>query len=109
GRELVVVGRQPRELVDREALAHVPVAVSIARSIPVRRRRCPYLKKYFAGANLGSPGAVNVVDGLRVSSENRREDENGSQAVADTRHAALRIVAFDVCKRTKVERRPGRW
>src|SRR5262249_57404872 len=57
--ELIVVAGQAADLVDREALAHVPVAVP-AIAVPFRPRRRADLQKHLARAQLGGPGAVDA-------------------------------------------------
>ena len=77
GGELIVVGGQARELVDRKALAHVPVPVPVARSGRIGRGRGPHLEEHLPGANLRRPGAVNVGAGLGPAGNGRHQDQNG--------------------------------
>ena len=84
-RELVAVG-EAWKLLDRKALAHVPVAVPVAGTVPVRRRSGADLEVHLAGVNLGGPGAVDVGRCLSAAdSDVQQEQEEGNQVA----HARL--------------------
>jgi len=74
-REPLVVGGQSGQLVDRKALAHVPVAVPIAGTIPVGGRRCTNLEEDLALMDLSGPRAVDI----GLSGHRRGERREGQQ------------------------------
>ena len=90
--QLIVVGRKPGQIVDGEALPHVPVAVPVAGPVPVGRRGGADLQEDLAGVNLGGPGAVNV--GLRRKRRRERYEQKQTENLERSKHGSSRSEAW---------------